>query len=68
VRERTKYGIGAALGGWVGAPIIWLAAPFILRAFGVEHKPDPLLVIVITVVSGGLTAFSLNLLRTDGQL
>ena len=67
MRERTKHRIGAALGALVGAPIIFIASPYICGAFGVDFKPNPFLMIVLTVVFCGLAIGGFAFTREDSD-
>ena len=69
MRERTRYAIRAALGILVAMPAAVLAVHFTFGAFGVDYKPDPFLIIMLTVVFGGLAIYNFATYRegSDGS-
>jgi hypothetical protein len=69
MRERTRYAIRAALVILVAMPAAMLAGHFIFRAFGVDYKPDPFLIIMLMIVFGGNAIYNFATYRegSDGS-
>jgi hypothetical protein len=67
VRERNRLAVRAALRILAVMPAMGLAMHFVAKAFGVDHQPDPFLIIMLMVVFGGLAIYNLATYREDSD-